>query len=465
VIVGIDAANIRGGGGVTHLIELLKAADPAAHGFSRVVVWGGAATLAKLENRPWLEKVHEPTLDRGLIHRARWQARRLSNLARRARCDVLFVPGGSFAGDFSPVVAFHQNLLPFEWRELKRFGWSRLTTKWLALRISQSRTFRRADGVIFLTRYARDAVMRVIGRPRGKTCIIPHGIDGRFVRKPRDQHPIDAYSDQRPFRLLYVSIVDMYKHQWHVAAAVALLRERGWPLTLEMVGPAYPPALDRLTTTMKRLDPSGSFLHYVGPVSYEHLDETYERADLFVFASSCETFGQIVTEAMSAGLPIACSSRAAMPELLGPDGAYFDPENPESIAQTLSDLISSPDARRRQAESAFETARAYSWERCAAKTFAFLSSIASIARCTTHVCSTRGGIQRPTFASPWSRGVFGSRSPISSSRGARVRDWSGTTCFASARRRCGERFDRDSPRINGIARLPASASGSCSRHR
>ena len=92
-----------------------------------------------------------------------------------------------------------------------------------------------------------------------------------------------------------------------------------------------------------------------------------------MFASSCETFGQIVTEAMACGLPIACSNRAAMPELLGDAGVYFDPENPHDIACALLELINSPLRREQAARAAFEQARHYSWETCADDTFAFLA--------------------------------------------------------------------------------------------
>ena len=43
--LGIDASNIRAGGGVTHLVELLRAVDRLAYGFSQVIVWGGQGTL------------------------------------------------------------------------------------------------------------------------------------------------------------------------------------------------------------------------------------------------------------------------------------------------------------------------------------------------------------------------------------------------------------------------------------
>lgn len=48
MIVGIDATNLRRGGGITHLVELLSACEPANHGFAKVIVWGGTLTLDKL---------------------------------------------------------------------------------------------------------------------------------------------------------------------------------------------------------------------------------------------------------------------------------------------------------------------------------------------------------------------------------------------------------------------------------
>src|SRR4030067_2384230 len=122
-VLAIDATNIRTGGGVMHLVELLRAADMAAHGFVKVIVWGSANTLNQIEDRPWLLKSHQPQLDRSLLQRTLWQRFRLSHLARQAGCHVLFVPGGSYAANFRPMVTMSQNMLPFEWQEMLRYGW------------------------------------------------------------------------------------------------------------------------------------------------------------------------------------------------------------------------------------------------------------------------------------------------------------------------------------------------------
>ena len=375
MILGIDASNIRFGGGITHLLELIRAAEPADHGFSKVILWSGRSTLDRIDERPWLIKAHLPVLDRGLLQRARWQRFALSALARQAGCDVLFVPGGSFAGAFHPVVTMSRNLLPFEWRELRRYGWSWMTLKLLMLRTIQARTFRHADGLIYLTRYARSTVERTVRVANGRSAIIPHGIDGRFSLPPREQRGIGDFSAERPFRILYVSIVDMYKHQWCVARAVARLRAEGLPVALDLVGPAYAPALKLLRRTLAQVDPAGEFIHYSGLVPHGLLHERYRQHDLCVFASSCENMPNILLEGMASGLPIACSRLGPMPEVLGEAGVYFDPESPDSIAAALRQLIDSRQLREQMARASFERVGVYSWRRCAEETFRFLASV------------------------------------------------------------------------------------------
>ena len=55
VTVGIDASNLLGGGGRTHLIELLAHLEPSRHGIEHVIVWGAGETLSLIEKRNWLK--------------------------------------------------------------------------------------------------------------------------------------------------------------------------------------------------------------------------------------------------------------------------------------------------------------------------------------------------------------------------------------------------------------------------
>lgn len=373
--LGIDASNLRSGGSVTHLSELLRVARPEKHGIKRVFVWGGQNILRHLPQRDWLESVHEPTLDGTLPMRVMWQQTKLSRLAKAAACDLLFVPGGTYLGDFKPYVTMSRNALPFDFSQVRLYGASPMLLRFLLLRLSQVKTMRRADGTIFLDDYARSLVVRAAGKLKGPHVIIPHGVAEKFRAAPRAQKQLSEYSQGEPFRLLYVSTIDAYKHQWHVVEAVAGLVGKGLPVTLELIGHAHPPSLRRLQRVIRQLN-AQEYVAYRGAIPHADLPAAYARADAFVFASGCENLPNTLLEAMTAGLPIACSNRDPMPGILGDGGVYFDPEAPAAMAIVLQELLESPDARATYSAAAYARARAYTWERCAEETFSFLKKIA-----------------------------------------------------------------------------------------
>jgi glycosyltransferase involved in cell wall biosynthesis len=355
---------------------LLQSVNPENFGFSRVIVWSKKTTLDQIFERPWLQKVHLDIFEKSIIYRMLWQRFELSRIARKSGCDILFVPGGSFSNSFSPVVTMSRNLLPFELKEIFRYKWTLFTLKLFLLRFSQSRSFVKANGLIFLTKYAQNSVSKVVRNGFKKVSIIPHGINQRFLGALRLQKAISKYTSEHPFRILYVSIIDVYKHQWHVAEAVAKLYEAGIPVELILVGPSVPMALERLQQTLKRIDPYENCVRYVGPIPHEKLHEQYAHADMCLFASSCENMPNILLEKMASGLPLVCSNKGPMPEVLGDAGEYFDPENSEEIADVLLKMIESPKLRQELAERSFKRVQEYSWERCANETFRFLRDVA-----------------------------------------------------------------------------------------
>jgi glycosyltransferase involved in cell wall biosynthesis len=384
--LGIDATNIRQGGGVTHLSQFLQAGDPVAAGFNRVTVWVCQATAATLPERPWLVKRNAPWMEAALPRRMAGQQFELPRDLKKAGCDVLFSPGGTLPSSCPmPAVTMSQNMLPFEPLEAARFGiWSPMRLKMRLLRQSQGQSFRRADGLIFLTQYAEAAVSTALGGISCATALIPHGIEPRFLQPPRSQRPLAACSRENPFRVLYVSILMPYKHQTEVAHAVSQLRAKGVPIEMRFIGAPWGDYGRQFRALLDRLDPKREFLLWSGAEPFFALHDFYQNSDVFAFASSCENLPNILIEAMAAGLPIASSDRGPMPEILGAAGVFFDPETPASIADALRALAQDPPLRARLAELAWRRAQVYSWERCARDTFTFIAQVAQ-QKGTSHV--------------------------------------------------------------------------------
>jgi hypothetical protein len=112
--LGIDATNLRQGGGLQHILAILQHFDPERDGFDRIILWAPSATLNALPDAPWLIKSHHQVFERGFIRRGLWQWRELPIAAAKAGVDLMFIPGGSAPGGFQPAVVMFQNLLPFD---------------------------------------------------------------------------------------------------------------------------------------------------------------------------------------------------------------------------------------------------------------------------------------------------------------------------------------------------------------
>ena len=380
--LAIDASNIRQGGGVTHLSQLLSAAEPGDAGIHQITVWACAATLAQLPDKPWLTKLSPAWTEAELFRRLLGQQLLLGQEIARRGCYALFSPGGTVPVRVQvPVVTMSQNMLPFEPEEAQRFGrWSWMRLKMWLLRQSQGRSFKKADGLIFLTQYAREGVSRWLGRSAGMQALVPHGIEPRFAADPKPQRHAQDYAFDQPFTFLYVSILMPYKHQIEVAKAASVLRKAGSPVRVKFVGADWGRYGQQFRDTLRQLDPKEEFLIWPGGMPFSALHSEYQDADAFIFASSCENLPNILIEAMTAGLPIACSKSGPMPEVLGNAGVYFDPVQTQDIAEAMCTLVNSADLRGQLAAQAKELSRAYSWQRCAKDTFEFIAAVAASRR-------------------------------------------------------------------------------------
>src|SRR5581483_6787881 len=84
-----------------------------------------------------------------------------------------------------------------------------------------------------------------------------------------------------------------------------------------------------------------------------------------VFPSRFEGWGLPVCEAFSAGLPVACSAVAGLPDLIGDAGLLFDPEDIDQIADSVLRLWSDGALRERLADRGRRRAEEFSFDRTA----------------------------------------------------------------------------------------------------
>ncbi len=283
MILGIDATNIRSGGGLTHLKEILSNRSKNDFPFSKIIIWGSNSTLNKLPDDVIILKKSHLLLNKSFIFSFLFQLFLFSKLAKKEKCKLLFIPGGTFLGSFKNFVSMSQNMLPFQKEESTRFKDIKSRLRFKLLYFTQSYTFRRSRGLIFLSKFAKDFITQRLDL-KTNYHIIPHGINLSFLNLPKPQREISSYTSENPYKLLYVSIVTVYKHQWNVADAVLRLRQEGYAVTLDLVGGYTGESLEKLNNILKK--DIYSCITYMGLKSYEDLEKIYKSADAFVFAYS-----------------------------------------------------------------------------------------------------------------------------------------------------------------------------------
>lgn len=373
MIIGIDASNIREGGGLTHLKSILQFANPKHSGFSKIVVWSSQATLNQIPDAPFLDKTSHPNLNKSTLFTFLFQFFKLKKEAKNKNCDVIFAPGGTFISSFRPFVTMSQNMLPFEIEEAKHYN-MKMRIRLGILYFTQSFAFKKANGLVFLTNYAKNYITNKIKINPNKTTIIPHGVSLAFQKEPRIQKEATHYNQQNLFELLYVSYITIYKHQWNVAEAVCQLHQEGFPIKVKLIGSVLD-SFEKVQAVLEQYPNSNQCIEYIPGLPHQELIQHYHSSDAFVFGSSCENMPIILIEAMSAGLPIISSNSGPMKEVLEDSGLYFNPRNVSEIKNAIVKLFENHQLRTNLARQSYQKTLHYSWENCANATYEYLVKI------------------------------------------------------------------------------------------
>lgn len=188
--------------------------------------------------------------------------------------------------------------------------------------------------------------------------------------------------DGRNFRLLFVGSVIERKGLCYLLEALAMLSDSR--IELDVVGdtqdePGYLIEIKKLIRD-HRLDDQVKFHGHV--TDSEQLKQLYRKADIFVLPSLYETFGIVLLEAMSFGLPIVATTAGAIPELVknGERGILVPPKKPQAIANAIVELIDSQAKREQYSSNGVEYIKRvkhiYSWDTVGERIYTVLEECA-----------------------------------------------------------------------------------------
>lgn len=367
--IGIDASRNRSGGAKAHIIGILTEIETLPDGISEIHLWSYKALLDLIPNRKWLVKHNPSVLEKNLLNQLWWQYRTLRKEAKKFDCKIILNTDAGTISNFRPSVTMSRDMLSYEKGEINRFRLGFDFIRLLILRYIQNNSFKKSDGTIFLTKYAATTIQESCGRLFNYK-IIPHGVNKLFRFK--SNMGVWDNLDKKKIECIYISNVAMYKHQWNVIKAIKHLRDKGHLLSIKFVGGGYGVAQQKFNYERQNSDPQNDFVTQIDFIDNNNIPELLKQSDIFIFASSCENMPNTLVEGMSCGLPIACSNRGPMPEVLLDGGVYFNPDDYISISSAIEEIIINAEKRTTVSKRALELSEQYSWNRCARETFDFL---------------------------------------------------------------------------------------------
>ncbi len=287
--------------------------------------------------------------------------------ARRHHLDVLLCPGSRVVPAAGvPTLMWPQNVAPFDplMRTIvtRRMGRRQRASASARLRLQAHlirASCRKADGLIFSTRYALGLYERwgAVGTtPSAVIAPAPGLPEGALAPNPRAFQD-RAWRGQKFF--LFVSHLYPYKMTVEMITGFgAFFSQIDEPYHLVIAGAAPDQQyLELIEQTVTREGLEGK-VHMLGSVGPSSLAWLYRNTQCFIFPSLCEAGSFSLLDALALGRPLLSSSLSSMPEVCGDAALYFDPRDPDAIAermlQVARDDALADDLARRSRERAAE---------------------------------------------------------------------------------------------------------------
>jgi glycosyltransferase involved in cell wall biosynthesis len=197
---------------------------------------------------------------------------------------------------------------------------------------------------------ASDARLSALGVDAARIARWDRGVDvGRFSPERR------MFGDPDEIQVLYAGRLTREKGAELLAAAFLAARERDPRLRLVVAGGGPEEGLLR-----ERL---GDAVRFLGWLDGDALAAAYASADVFLFCSQTDTFGQVILEAQASGLPVVAVDAGGPRDLIadGRSGLLCPPEA-DTLGAAVAGVAGSRGARERLARGGVAAARERTWE-------------------------------------------------------------------------------------------------------
>ncbi len=230
---------------------------------------------------------------------------------------------------------------------------------------------RRADAIVVSSEFERNDAIE-FGIDFKKIHVIPMGIDLPRVSEKKK-------TDGNPLRLLFVGRLARVRRVELLLQAIKLM---DFPVLATIVGGEEETAsvakggyLNELKELTKELEIEIK-VEFVGPKTKDELWDYYSNADIFIYPSLYENFGQPILEAAASGLPVISTNVGVAREIvIESETGFIVSDEPKEIADRVCDLMNLKNRKQMGEKIRQKVESNFGWEMVIQKYIALYNSL------------------------------------------------------------------------------------------
>jgi glycosyltransferase involved in cell wall biosynthesis len=226
---------------------------------------------------------------------------------------------------------------------------------------------RATDGIIAVSEYVRDDILRNHDVPPSHVVTVHNGVDTDLLQPAVDCPDSPFLRGEAPLQLLYIGRIDRVKAPDIVADATQALQSAGCAVELTVAGASWfydqgGPADPYLVEMKERLDAIGA--KYLGHVPRPELPAVFQKADVVGVPTRLpEPFGNVALEAMACGCAVIAANHGGLREFCDGAALLIDPAKPGDFTDALRSFYDDCELLRTYKAKALACAQEYSWKR------------------------------------------------------------------------------------------------------
>lgn len=286
-----------------------------------------------------------------------WELFLVTWYARKYSADRILFPRGfrplscrTWGKRIKDTIIIH-DLIPFYYHEHYPDVFNKLENAYIMNRLKAS--MKRADRIITISEFSKEDILSKVPSCKDNITVINNGLNDVSYTETASE----ASRDKTDYIVAMTSGLPHKNARGILKAYEYYFKQSKDALDLVVIGIA-----DTSFYSEMNQDAANHVTCYKFFEKFEDMCKTAAGGRAYLFLSYVEGFGFPPLEAMQMGLPVVCSNKSSLPEVVEDAGILVDPDDLQAVSEALRKVTEDKSIREELIQKGYENIMRFSWE-------------------------------------------------------------------------------------------------------